>query len=159
MKNMQKQSIGDLIALIKKETRTATLFVQTVAESSGMHTTDIKCLDFLVEARSVTAGDLARFTGLTTGAITAVIDRMEKAGFIKRTADSNDRRKIIIKLLVEHPKHSQVVHSLFTNQMPKILSEYTSNEIAIITDWNSKLISLFQDEIKKLKDLKQKNRN
>lgn len=158
MKNVQKQLISDLIALIKKETRTATLFVQTVAESSGMHTTDIKCLDFLVEARSATAGDLARVTGLTTGAITAVIDRMEKAGFIKRTADSNDRRKIIIKLLVEHPKHFQVVHSLFANQMPKILSEYKSNEIAIITDWNSKLISLFQDEIKKLKDLKQKNR-
>lgn len=159
MKDSQKQAISDLIALIRKETRTATLFVQTVAESSGIHITDIKCLDFLIEAQSATAGDLARITGLTTGAITAVIDRMEKAGFIKRVADSNDRRKIIIKLLVKHPKHLQIAHSLFANQMPKILSGYTSDEIAIITDWNLKLISLFQDEIKKLKDLKQKNRS
>jgi DNA-binding MarR family transcriptional regulator len=155
----RKQSISDLIALIRKETRTATLFVQTVAESSGIHPTDIKCLDFLTKARFATAGDLAKVTGLTTGAITAVIDRMEKAGFIKRVADSNDRRKIIIKLLVKHPKHLQITHNLFANQMPKILSEYTSDEIAIITNWNSRLISLFQDEIKKLKDLKQKNSN
>lgn len=159
MKDSPEQLVSNLIALIRKETRTATLFVQTVAESSGIHITDIKCLDFLTEAQSATAGDLAKVTGLTTGAITAVIDRMEKAGFIKRTADSNDRRKIIIKLLVEHPKHSQIVRSLFANQMPKILSEYTSEEIAIISDWNLKLISLFQDEIKKLKDLKQKNKN
>ncbi|MGW8185550.1 MAG: MarR family winged helix-turn-helix transcriptional regulator [Candidatus Moraniibacteriota bacterium] len=156
MNDPRKQSISDLIALIRKETRTATLFVQTVAESSGIHITDTKCLDFLTTAQSATAGDLAKVTGLTTGAITAVIDRMEKAGFIKRVADSNDRRKIIIKLLIKHPKHLQIAHNLFANQMPKILSEYTSDEIAIITDWNSKLISLFQDEIKKLEDLKQK---
>lgn len=159
MKDSQKQSISNLIALIRKETRTATLFVQTVAESSGIHITDIKCLDFLTEAQSATAGDLAKVTGLTTGAVTAVIDRMEKAGFIKRVADSNDRRKIIIKLLVKHPKHLQIAHNLFANQMPKILSGYTSDDITIITDWNLKLISLFQDEIKKLKDLKQKNRS
>ena len=156
MKNSQEQLISNLIALIRKETRTATLFVQTVAENSSIHITDIRCLDFLTEAQSATAGDLAKVTGLTTGAITAVIDRMEKAGFIKRIADSNDRRKIIIKLLVKHPKHLQIARNLFANQMPKILSGYTSDEIVIIADWNAKLISLFQDEIRKLKKLKQK---
>jgi DNA-binding MarR family transcriptional regulator len=156
MKNSQEQLISNLIALIRKETRTATLFVQTVAENSSIHITDIRCLDFLTEAQSATAGDLAKVTGLTTGAITAVIDRMEKAGFIKRIADSNDRRKIIIKLLVKHPKHLQIARNLFANQMPKILSGYTSDEIVIIADWNAKLISLFQDEIRKLKNLKQK---
>ena len=156
MKDSSEQSVSNLIALIRKETRTATLFIQSVAENSGIHITDIKCLDFLTETQSATAGDLAKITGLTTGAITAVIDRMEKAGFIKRIADSNDRRKIIIKPLVRHPKHLQIVHNLFANQMPKILSAYTSDEIATITDWNLKLISLFQDEIKRLKKLKTK---
>lgn len=157
MKNSQPPSISYLIAAIRKETRTATLFVQTVAESVGIHPTDLKCLDFLTEVRSTTAGDLARITGLTTGAITAVIDRMEKAGYIKRTADSSDRRKTIIQILVKHHRHSQIVHNLFTHKMPRILSAYTRKERAIIADWNTRLTALLQDETKRLRALPQKN--
>ena len=156
MSNTPKSSTTEIVALIRKETRTAALFVQAVAESSGMHITDTRCLDFLTKTRTATAGELSKATGLTTGAITAVIDRMERAGFVRRESDSNDRRKTIVRLLVGHPKHSQIVHDLFANQMPKILSKYTSEEIATIVDWNSKLTSLFQDEIEKLKKIKTK---
>jgi DNA-binding MarR family transcriptional regulator len=152
MNDPQKQSISDLIALIRKETRAATLFVQTVAESSDMHPTDIKCLDFLTEVQSATAGDLARVTGLTTGAITAVIDRMEKAGFVKRKADNKDRRKIIVEILVNPPQHLRLVHNLFSKQLPKILSEYTAEELQLITDWNVKMTNTLQAEIKNIQN-------
>lgn len=147
----REQTASSLIASIHKETRAATLFVHTISEITGIHPTDIKCLDFLSEVRSATAGDLAKITGLTTGAITAVIDRLEKAGFVKRETDKNDRRKIIIKLIAGNPNNLELVHDLFANQIPKLLSTYKTNELELITEWNTKIANVFYTEIEKLK--------
>jgi len=151
-----KQITSDLIFSILKETRAATLFVHTVSEITGMHPTDIKCLDFLMEVRISTAGKLAEITGLTTGAITAVIDRLEKTGFIKRETDINDRRKTIVKLIGNHTVHLRPTRNLFKYKIPKILSSYTAKEIELITEWNTKLATTFHEEIEKLKVSKQK---
>jgi DNA-binding MarR family transcriptional regulator len=161
MKNQKllehKQITDNLIASIKKETRAATLFVHTISEITGIHPTDIKCLDFLSEVRSATAGDLAKITGLTTGAITAVIDRLENAGLVKREADLSDRRKITVKLTEGIPGDVKLVRDFFTNQIPLLLSEYTTNEIKLITGWNTKIAALFQDKIKKMKTFHKAN--
>lgn len=152
----RKQIISSLIASIHKETRAKTLFVHTVSEITGIHSTDIRCLDFLSEVRFATAGDLANITGLTTGAITAVIDRLENAGFVKREADNNDRRKIIIRLIAGNPNNLELVRDLFANQIPNLLSEYKIDELRLIMEWNIKIAAVFHSEIKKLKILKQK---
>src|SRR5438105_15388836 len=69
-----------------------------VAERLGLNITDHKALDFACRGGGpVTAGELAELTGLTTGAITGVIDRLEKAGFARRERDPNDRRRIILR--------------------------------------------------------------
>lgn len=152
----REQIISSLIASIHKEARAKTLFVHTVSEITGIHSTDIRCLDFLSEVRFATAGDLANITGLTTGAITAVIDRLENAGFVKREADSNDRRKIIIRLIAGNPNNLELVRDLFANQIPNLLSEYKIDELKLIMEWNIKIAAVFHSEITKLKILKQK---
>lgn len=152
----REQIISSLITSIHKETRAKALFVHTVSEITGIHPTDIRCLDFLSEVRFATAGDLAKITGLTTGAITAVIDRLENAGFVKREADDNDRRKIIIRLIAGNPNNLKLVRDLFTNQIPNLLSEYKIDELRLIMEWNIKIATVFHSEINKLKILKQK---
>src|SRR3979490_309346 len=72
------------------------IFSQTVADRAGVSSSDLECLDFLNLEGRVTAGRLAEVTGLTTGAITGVVDRLEKAGFVRRERDENDRRKVFI---------------------------------------------------------------
>src|ERR1700744_359744 len=69
------------------------LFSQAVASRLGIASSDLECLDIVVLRGPVTAGELATATGLTTGAITGVIDRLEQAGFVRRTRDAADRRK------------------------------------------------------------------
>lgn len=152
----REQIISSLIASIHKETRAKTLFVHTISEITGIHSTDIRCLDFLSEVRFATAGDLANITGLTTGAITAVIDRLENAGFVKREADNNDRRKIIVRLIAGNQNNLELVRDLFANQIPSLLSEYKIDELRLIMEWNIKIAAVFHSEIKKLKILKQK---
>lgn len=151
--------MGKLIASIRRETRAAALFVHTVSEITGIHPTDIRCLDYLSEVHSATAGDLAKITGLTTGAVTAVIDRLENAGFVKREADSSDRRKTVIRLITGNPNDLELVRDLFVNQIPNILSGYKIEDLKLIADWNTKKASAFHQEIEKLKTLKRKNQN
>src|ERR1700733_5432976 len=74
------------------------LFHQAIANLAGVSVTDLKCLDYVDRGGDVTAGDLARMTGLTTGAITAAIDRLEKAGLARRERSETDRRKVFIRL-------------------------------------------------------------
>jgi DNA-binding MarR family transcriptional regulator len=74
------------------------LFHQAIANVAGVSVTDLKCLDYIQRRGDATAGDLARLTGLTTGAITAAIDRLEKAGLARRERSEVDRRKVFIRL-------------------------------------------------------------
>jgi DNA-binding MarR family transcriptional regulator len=75
------------------------LYSQAVAERLGVGSADLECLDFIILRGSATAGELARATGLTTGAITGVIDRLERAGFARREPDPSDRRKVVVQAL------------------------------------------------------------
>ena len=62
-------------------------FDQAIADHLGMNRTDMRCVDLIDQAGGMTAGELARAAGLTTGAVTAVIDRLERAGMARRVAD------------------------------------------------------------------------
>src|SRR3954464_15491067 len=73
-------------------------FDQAVADHVGMNRTDMRCLDLIDQAGGMTAGELARAAGLTTGAVTAVIDRLEKAGMARRVPDPSDRRRVRLEV-------------------------------------------------------------
>ncbi|GAA2608997.1 MarR family winged helix-turn-helix transcriptional regulator [Streptomyces axinellae] len=96
----------ELTRSIYREARTAAtrqaLVDQAVAARLGIGSTDLLCLGVLDHAGPVTAGRLAELTGLTTGAVTGVVDRLEQAGFARRAKDPDDRRKVII-----HPQDAQ----------------------------------------------------
>ena len=150
----REQIVNNLMISTRKEIRAAILFVNTMSEITGMHPTDIKCLDFLSDVKFATAGELAKITGLTTGAITAVIDRLEKIGFVKREADSKDRRKIIVRIIAEHPNSLELVRNIFVDKLPNNLSEYKDEELNLIANWNKKLSDIFHSEIEKMKTSK-----
>lgn len=150
----REQIVNNLMISTRKEIRAAILFVNTMSEITGMHPTDIKCLDFLSDVKFATAGELAKITGLTTGAITAVIDRLEKIGFVKREADSKDRRKIIVRIVAEHPNNLELVRNIFVDKLPNNLSEYKDEELNLIANWNKKLSDIFHSEIEKMKTSK-----
>jgi DNA-binding MarR family transcriptional regulator len=87
---------------IRRSSGLGAIFSQTVADRAGVSSSDLECLDFLNLEGRVTAGKLAEVTGLTTGAITGVVDRLEKAGFVRRERDVSDRRKVFIAIVPEN---------------------------------------------------------
>ena len=86
------------------------MFHQAIADRLGLNVTDHKCMDLLLINGPLSAGQLAEMTGLTTGAITAVIDRLEQAGFARREHDFRDRRRVTVQVI---PKRCRDIERLF----------------------------------------------
>jgi DNA-binding MarR family transcriptional regulator len=113
-----------------------------VAEAVGLNPSDLGCLCLLLLHGPSPAGRLAELTGLTTGAVTGVIDRLERAGFAQRALDPSDRRKVIVK-----PDEAKVEQELFPHfaqlnraTKPSFYNAYSEEELAAIGDFLSRLV-------------------
>src|SRR5919112_2772868 len=95
----------ELLRELEEESRKGTLdgvyFFQAVAERSGMNLTDLQCIAILTSTGPITAGQLAESMRLTTGAVTGVINRMERAGYVRREKDPDDGRRVVIQPVPE----------------------------------------------------------
>jgi DNA-binding MarR family transcriptional regulator len=121
------------------------LFHQAVANLVGVSITDMKCLDYVDRGGDVTAGDLARLTGLTTGAITAAIDRLEKAGLARRERSETDRRKVFIRLA--HSPASEKIAPVFEalgKEATQLATRYTTRELETIKDFCERCIEMMR---------------
>ena len=94
----KKELIGELISEFRASGNQDSAFDNLAAERLGVNRTDLHCLNIVQNAGGLTAGELATEAGLTTGAVTGVIDRLERAGFAKRVRDPHDRRRVKIEV-------------------------------------------------------------
>ena len=108
------------------------IFGQTVANTVGISGSDLECLDFLNLEGRVTAGRLAEVTGLTTGAITGVIDRLEKAGLVRRERDEADRRKVFIAVVPEAAMKIGQFYVPMQQAMEKVFGGYSDAELRLL---------------------------
>jgi DNA-binding MarR family transcriptional regulator len=131
------------------------LFHQAVADILGLHVTDHKCLDFIYRFGAMPAGRLAELTGLTTGAITGIIDRLEEAGYVRRTNDPKDRRRTIVEP-TRNKKLEKKIEVLFIplrDRMHKLLSSYSDSELAFLLDATTEMLEQTREESIKLRRL------
>jgi DNA-binding MarR family transcriptional regulator len=89
--------MADLITESRINQNAADAMDAAVADWLGVNRTDVICLDILARLGTVPAGRLAEESRLTTGAVTAVLDRLERAGYVRRLADPNDRRRVLVE--------------------------------------------------------------
>jgi DNA-binding MarR family transcriptional regulator len=131
------------------------MFHQVVADILGLHITDHKCLDFIYRFGAMPAGRLAELTGLTTGAITGIIDRLEEAGYVRRTNDPKDRRRTIVEP-TRNKKLEKKIEVLFIplrDRMHKLLSSYSDSELAFLLDATTEMLEQTREESIKLRSL------
>jgi len=129
----------------------ALVFHQTVADRLGLNPTDHKCLELLHRAPDPTAGDLADWTGLTTGAVTGVIDRLEQRGFVRREPHATDRRKVVIRVIPERFEELRKMFDSFGQGMATLCASYSQAELAVIMDYMSRSAELFRRETQRLR--------
>src|SRR5215470_6893191 len=117
---------------VRKSSALGVIFGQTVANAVGVSSSDLECLDFLNIEGRVTAGRLAELTGLTTGAITGLVDRMEKAGFVRRERDEEDRRKVYIAIVPEALGRIGRFYEPLQKAVAKDWDSYTDAELKLV---------------------------
>jgi len=113
-------------------------------EDVGVNPTDLGALCLLLLHGPAPAGRLAELTGLTTGAITGVIDRLEKGGFVRREVDPADRRKVIVVPDAERVDRDLFPHfpNLQTAATPQFYNEFSNAELGLISKFLSRLTLL-----------------
>jgi DNA-binding MarR family transcriptional regulator len=127
-----------------------TLFRNAMSEWAGLNVTDMECLRLLFQKGIATPSELSRFTGLTSGATTAMLDRLEKAGLIERRPNPNDRRGTLI---APAPSSTEKAASWFTSArtaQDQLISNYSESELEIIADAFERFAKLWDDERKKV---------
>lgn len=124
--------LTELEHAVRKSSALGVIFGQTVASRVGISSSDLECLDFLNIEGRVTAGRLAELTGLTTGAITGVVDRLEKAGLVRRERDDEDRRKVFIAIVPENVAKVGRFYEHLQRGMQELWGTYSDAELKLM---------------------------
>jgi DNA-binding MarR family transcriptional regulator len=135
MRETRAQILERLDKGLREVSAQSVLLSQAVADRVGMNSTDLETLDFLVLNGPLSAGQLAELTGLTTGAITGLVDRLERAGMVRRVSDPADRRKVIVELISEGIGGFEEIYGPMAREMRALYSRYTNRELALIADF------------------------
>jgi DNA-binding MarR family transcriptional regulator len=145
---------GELLAAVLREVRRMTaqsvLISEAVSERFGLSSTDLECLDLALLSGGATAGEFAKVTGLTTGAITGVIDRLERAGYVRRERDPSDRRKVVVRARRSMTHRIAPIYDSLKREMTALWSQYSDEQLVLIFDWLTKSCDLAVQEIAKL---------
>lgn len=146
----------ELLRELEEESRKSTLdgvyFFQAVAERSGMNLTDLQCLAILTSTGPVPAGQLAEMMGLTTGAVTGLVNRMERAGYVRREKDPGDGRRVVVRPTLEELE--RVGAGFFGSQgeeLEGLMSEYDDRDLAVLLDFMRKANVATREEIARVR--------
>jgi DNA-binding MarR family transcriptional regulator len=111
------------------------MFDEAVATYAGINRTDFRCLDILDRGGRMTAGQLASAARLTSGAVTAVLDHLEAAGFVRRVRDPGDRRRVLIEVMPDLLAQSMTVYGPIIEEGNRVMSTYSDEQLEAILDF------------------------
>jgi DNA-binding MarR family transcriptional regulator len=147
----QAKSRAELLKQLEETLRKvgaqSVLLSDTVAKLVGVNSTDLECLDLLEMAGPTTAGRLAEHAGLTTGAMTAVIDRLERAGFARRLRDAEDRRCVRVEALSRNFKHVSGLYRRLAESTARLHEDYDDRQLTLVVDYLTRALALAADHV------------
>jgi len=118
------------------------LYNQRVADQLGMHPTDMQTLHLLELMGPMTPGRLAECTGLTTGGVTVVLDRLEKAGYARRERNPDDRRSVLVHLNTAKMDKVAEYYGSINEQLSQFLASYPKRDLETVVKFLTKINSI-----------------
>jgi len=136
---MSSETRADLIRDIGIEVRMTQNLTDAIDQSVcailGINRSDARCLDIVERHGRISAGDLAAESGLTTGAVTALLDRLERGGAVRRVPDPGDRRRVLVELTPEAKRTSEQLFGPMAEAAETLLSRYSRDELLLLRDF------------------------
>jgi len=151
---MKKELETQVLAAAAENGMSAVLFRNAVGRKLGLNITDSECLSLLAIRGISRPTELARYTGLTTGSTTAMLDRLEKARFITRKPHPKDRRGVVIGINMESAKTTGPLVAGVQKAHKELIASYTERELETIADF----LNRFTGNVKTYTEMIEKNR-
>ncbi|MBL1081747.1 MarR family transcriptional regulator [Streptomyces actinomycinicus] len=130
------------------------LFNQAVADHLGLHPTDVQCLSLMTaEPEPLTVKQIADMTGLTTGSATRLVDRLERGGYVTRTPDRQDRRRVLVTPVPERVARVGAVWDELGHGWQAILEDHTDAELRTIIQHMRRASALSHTQIERLRTM------
>jgi DNA-binding MarR family transcriptional regulator len=138
------------VDLLRELSASLDALTNAASPHAGLNRTDIRALDIINLQRGLTAGQLADRLKLTTGAITGVLDRLERAGQARRAADSADRRRVVVQPTSEARRLGSVVYRQLGSDLDRLLAEYSAEEEEVIDGFLRSVVAIISERADEL---------
>ncbi|MDX3531160.1 MarR family transcriptional regulator [Streptomyces sp. ID05-39B] len=127
---------------------------QEMAQRLGLNVTDLTCFGYVIQAGEdlLTAGDLATRVHVTTGAVTGILNRLERAGYVTRRPDPQDRRRVRVAAEPTAVARVYALYEPYYTRLNTLFADYSPQEIAVLTDWFSRATTLANAYREELRD-------
>ena len=132
------QNIVTLNQLVQDNGNTNVLLVHAIAERVGLSASEFECWSLIADTGPMTVGELAKHCRITSGGMTGMVDRLERAGFVRREADPRDRRRVIVRTADKSPELSatlqkiQTMYNPLLEQFNLLLAEFSDEQITFL---------------------------
>lgn len=139
----------ELLAAIGEAMRTnaghAVMLHQAIADRFGLNSTDLKCLDLARNETELTAGRIATATKLSTSAVTAVLDRLERRGFIDRRRNPADRREVVVVTTGRHEAEVRKLFGSISDRFRETVADADDGQLAFLVNFIERINDTARD--------------
>jgi DNA-binding MarR family transcriptional regulator len=146
----RNELLGRLSLAIRASQNTSEAFDEQVAATLGVNRTDLRCLDILDRNGPLTAGRLAVAMHLSTGAVTTLVDRLERAGYARRVRDTADRRRVLVELEPETRHRTMEFYEPLYFETVRLLETRSDEEIEQMIEFLERGTAMVEAELQKL---------
>lgn len=153
MTSKRRQQLMESISLEVRRSQTRTdAYDEAVATALGLNRTDFRCVDILSAEGTITAGRLAELMGLTSGAMTGVLDRLERAGYAERIREGDDRRRVHVALTKKAHESAWQYYQPLAELSAKLYARYSDEQLELLLDFLEAAAELFEGPLTRLRE-------
>jgi DNA-binding MarR family transcriptional regulator len=154
-RKQKKELIGELISEFRAAGNQDSAFDNLAAERLGLNRTDLHCINIIENSDGLTAGELAKEAGLTTGAVTGVIDRLERAGYARRVPDAADRRRVKLEVTPKfYARADKIWGPVAADWAARLGGRFTAEELERVIEFLRSTNELSREHLERLRKMK-----
>jgi DNA-binding MarR family transcriptional regulator len=153
-RKQKKDLVGELISEFRTAGNQDSAFDNLAAERLGLNRTDLHCINIIENSGGLTAGELAAQAGLTTGAVTGVIDRLERAGYARRVADPADRRRVNVEVTPKwYARADKIWGPMASDWASRLGGRFTAEELERVIEFFRAANELSREHLERLREM------
>jgi DNA-binding MarR family transcriptional regulator len=151
-RKQKKELVGELISEFRAAGNQDSAFDNLAAERLGLNRTDLHCINIIENSGGLTAGELAAEAGLTTGAVTGVIDRLERAGYARRVPDPADRRRVKLEVTPKfYARADKIWGPVAADWSTRLGGRFTAEELERVIEFLRSTSELSREHLERLR--------